>query len=136
MKKILFALVLVLGTINAFAASTVYECMINRSYSVQLVLNNDDNSVTVNSKLWNKDAEEVFSSSRSHIVHYGNVVVALLDAGRSGYALFRLNPADVTIPETDYKIQGMVDINLFFPAAKTINTSGLKQVPCRFTQIQ
>ena len=136
MKNVLFALVLVFGTANAFAASSVYECMINRSYSVQLVLNHDDNSVTVNSKLWNADAEEVFISSRSNVVNYGNALIVLLDAGRSGYALFRLNPAEVTIPETDYKIQGMVDINLFFEAAKTINTNGMKKVACRFTQIQ
>ena len=135
MKNVMFALVLVLGTANVFAASSVYECMLNRSYSVQLVLNHDDNSVTVNSKLWNTDAEEVFTSSRSSIVNYGNALIVLLDAGRSGYALFRLNQADVTIPESDYKIQGLVDINLFFEAAKSINTNGMKTVPCRFTEI-
>ena len=135
MKNVMFALVLVLGTANVFAASTVYECMLNRSYSVQLVLNHDDNSVTVNSKLWNTDAEEVFTSSRSSIVNYGNALIVLLDAGRSGYALFRLNQADVTIPESNYKIQGLVDINLFFEAAKSINTNGVKTVPCRVTEI-
>ncbi len=135
MKNVMFALVLVLGTANVFAASSVYECMLNRSYSVQLVLNHDDNSVTVNSKLWNTDAEEVFTSSRSSIVNYGNALIVLLDAGRSGYALFRLNQADVTIPESNYKIQGLVDINLFFEAAKSINTNGVKTVPCRVTEI-
>ena len=135
MKNVMFALVLVLGTANVFAASTVYECMINRSYSVQLVLNHDDNNVTVNSKMWNTEAREVFTSSRSSIVNYGNALIVLLDAGRSGYALFRLNQADVTIPESNYKIQGLVDINLFFEAAKSINTNGVKTVPCRVTEI-
>ena len=135
MKNVLFTLVLVLGTANVFAASSVYECMINRSYSVQLVLNHDDNNVTVNSKMWNTEAREVFTSSRSSIVNYGNALIVLLDAGRSGYALFRLNQADVTIPESNYKIQGLVDINLFFEAAKSINTNGVKTVPCRVTEI-
>jgi hypothetical protein len=131
MKNVLFALILVLGTANAFAASSVYECLINRSYSVQLMLNHDDNSVTVNSKLWNAEAEEVFTSENSHIVNHGKVLVAVVDAGRSGYALFRLEPAEIYIPETNFRIQGNVDINFFSPAAKGINTNGMKNVACR-----
>lgn len=134
MKLLSLTIIGMLMGSSAFAVEKeIASCQINRSVSLGIVTNTDDESGATELKLIGShfasdETVEVATAQPGAygLVRYGKNLVLLINQGRSGYAMIDIKDGKDGKPAT-----GKMDINLFNPAAEGFNTNGImKSVIC------
>ncbi len=112
---------------SAMAVETkLASCLLNRSVNLLVVQNYDEEEGTMELRLiadqFGRGQSVIAAADRGDysLVKYGNTMIAVIDHGRSGYAMFHV------APDADGKLVGNIDINLF----DSYDTNGLRQVIC------